>query len=453
MATIKKAILSLVIVLLIVVGVAKSSFGADTGKATEEAKLKKSMDDTSITLEIIPKNDEFEILEEQDEWYHVNYQKIKGYVKKEQVEIINKETNNDENGENENITNDESQNITEEEQNTDENYTSTENDINMEQEEAETIIAGIKAYTNTELQVYLRPLLNSMKIETLKENQEVTVIDIENKWAYISIDGKTGWIRKDFLTTKQNETAESNVSNNNETSEYLNKTGYITSDGINFREEPNTDSKILKTFLQNAKLTILLEEGNWYKVKYNDLEGYVLKTYVSEKKVTVTSRSSSSRQETTVATVEETTNTVTEAVEETEETTATTTTTVSSKASQLVELAKKYVGYKYVYGGSSPSGFDCSGFTMYLYNQFGVSLPHSATAQSSKGTKVDKANLQPGDIIFFTNYKTNTGIGHCGIYIGNNQFIHASTEKTGVITSSLSNSSYQKRYVTAVRIF
>ena len=89
---------------------------------------------------------------------------------------------------------------------------------------------------------------------------------------------------------------------------------------------------------------------------------------------------------------------------------------------------------------------------MYVYKQFGVSLSHSATAQSKIGTKVDRKNLQPGDLVFFTNYKTGKGIGHVGIYIGNNQFVHASTEKTGVITSSITGS-YNTRYVTATRLF
>lgn len=89
---------------------------------------------------------------------------------------------------------------------------------------------------------------------------------------------------------------------------------------------------------------------------------------------------------------------------------------------------------------------------MYIYKQFGVSLPHSATAQSKIGTKVEKANLQPGDMVFFSDYKTGKGIGHCGIYIGDNEFIHASTEKTGVIKSSLNSTSYLRRYVTATRV-
>lgn len=455
MAILKKAILSSFILLLIGLGIAQIVFAVDSGKATEDAKLKKSMDNTSITLEIIPKNDEFEILEEQGDWYRVNYKKIKGYVKKEQVEIIKQENKNEENSKNENLTNEqESQNTNEELQNQiNENIVEEEQTTTVQDE----IKIGDKLYTKSELQIFLRPLLNSMKIDTLNLNQEVTVIDMTNKWVYISVNEKTGWIRKDLLTSaKQEESVKEQTQQKNETTEketnYINKTGYVTSDGINFREEPNTDSKVLKTFLQNAKVTILLEEGKWYKVKHNDQEGYILKMYVSEKKVSITSRGSEAREQNT-STVTNISETKTTTNTETTSKQTTTTSKTSSKGSEIVALAKKYVGSRYVYGGSSPSGFDCSGFTMYLYKQFGVSLPHSATAQSKKGTKVEKANLQPGDIVFFKNYRTNKGIGHCGIYIGNNQFIHASTEKTGVITSSLSSSSYQKRYVTAVRIF
>lgn len=90
---------------------------------------------------------------------------------------------------------------------------------------------------------------------------------------------------------------------------------------------------------------------------------------------------------------------------------------------------------------------------MYVYKKFGVGLSHSATAQSKVGSKVNKSNLQPGDLVFFTDYKTNKGIGHVGIYIGNNKFVHASTEKTGVITSDINSGSYKSRYVTATRLF
>ena len=439
MAIIKKAILSLFIILLILLALAGIVFSADTAKAKEEAKLKKSADNSSITLEIIPKNDEFEILEDMGDWYKVNYKKIRGYVKKEQVEIIKQSSNNDKNSVNSNYTNEQSQNTND---NTVNENTVTEEQTTQEENKNETledIQVGEKLYTKSELQVYLRPLPTSMKMEKLTKETEVTVIDVTGNWVYVSINGRTGWIRKELLTkTKGN----NNNNNKKEEENYLNKTGYITTDGINFRQKADTDSKVLKTFATNAKVTILKEEGNWYKIKHNDKEGYVLKTYVSEKKVTeVTSRSSVRREETSSK------------EENKQEEAKTTTKESSSKGSEVVAMAKKYLGSRYVYGGSSPSGFDCSGFTMYIYKQFGVSLPHSATAQSSKGTKVEKKNLQPGDIVFFTNYKTGKGIGHCGIYIGGGQFIHASTEKTGVITTSLNSGSHAKRYVTAVRIF
>lgn len=522
MAIFKKAILSISIILLIILSLAQIVFGADTAKAKEDAKLKKSMDDKSIILEIIPKKDEFEILEEHEEWYKVNYKRIKGYVKKEQVEIISKENskqtnvtneqksqntneiqNNEEKNEtkenqnNENLTNQNEENATN--QNNKENQTETQQnqisqnelqqnqvDSNVTSEESikESIKSGDKLYTKSEIQLFLRPLPNSMKMQTLPLNQEVTVIDIANKWVYIAVDGKNGWVRKDLLSLeKQGETKEEpkteektenkkeeKADEKKEQENYINKTAYITSDGINFRKEPNTDCEILKTFLLNAKVTILQEEGKWYKVKHNDQEGYVLKMYVSEKKVSVTSRSASSRQQieaqennNLTTSGDNTSNVETTSKENTTDSNESKvdnntskeniTKEISSKQNEVVALAKKYLGCKYVYGGASPSGFDCSGLTMYIYKQFGISLPHSATAQSKRGIKIQKENLQLGDLVFFTNYRTNKGIGHCGIYIGDNKFIHASTEKTGVITSSLNSSSYQKRYVTAVRMF
>lgn len=115
-------------------------------------------------------------------------------------------------------------------------------------------------------------------------------------------------------------------------------------------------------------------------------------------------------------------------------------------------MPKKYLGCRYVSGGSSPStGFDCSGFTSYVYKQCGISISRSSGAQASNGTAVSKANLQPGDLVLFNN-RANTSVGHVGIYIGGNTFIHAGNSGTGVITTSLSDSYYQSRYVTGRRI-
>jgi cell wall-associated NlpC family hydrolase len=116
-----------------------------------------------------------------------------------------------------------------------------------------------------------------------------------------------------------------------------------------------------------------------------------------------------------------------------------------AKFGGVVGIAMQYLGTPYVYGGSSPSGFDCSGFVMYVYAQVGVSLPHNAAAQYGYGTPVDRSQLQPGDLVFFN------GLGHNGIYIGGGSFIHSPHTGDVVKISSLSGW-YSSTWVGAKRL-
>lgn len=120
------------------------------------------------------------------------------------------------------------------------------------------------------------------------------------------------------------------------------------------------------------------------------------------------------------------------------------------KVKIVLGYAKQFLGAKYVFGGASPKGFDCSGFTMYIYKKIGISLPHSARLQFTKGTQVSRENLMPGDLVFFETYKK--GISHVGIYIGDNKFLHASSVGTGVTITSILSSYYSPRFKGAVRI-
>lgn len=117
--------------------------------------------------------------------------------------------------------------------------------------------------------------------------------------------------------------------------------------------------------------------------------------------------------------------------------------------SNLEETVDPLIGITYKWGGSTTKGFDCSGFTMFVFKHFDVNLPHWSKGQAAEGTKVAKNELRAGDLVFFnTNGK---GISHVGIYLGDGEFIHASSSN-GIIKNQLSEAYYDKRYVTAVRI-
>jgi cell wall-associated NlpC family hydrolase len=109
----------------------------------------------------------------------------------------------------------------------------------------------------------------------------------------------------------------------------------------------------------------------------------------------------------------------------------------SEAAQQAVDTAKAQVGKAYEYGGAGPDTYDCSGLTQYAYRSAGVELPHSSKQQSEMGTPVDRANLLPGDLVFF--YEP---VSHVGIYIGDGQMVHAGTEETGVQQTSVDMEGY-----------
>jgi cell wall-associated NlpC family hydrolase len=117
--------------------------------------------------------------------------------------------------------------------------------------------------------------------------------------------------------------------------------------------------------------------------------------------------------------------------------------------SGIVNYAQSLVGRPYVFGGASPSGFDCSGFTQYVYGKAGISLPRSSFSQYASGQAVSKSNLQPGDLVFFQTY--SKGASHVGIYIGGGRFVHADNPRLDVTITSLGDTYYSSHYLGARR--
>ena len=122
---------------------------------------------------------------------------------------------------------------------------------------------------------------------------------------------------------------------------------------------------------------------------------------------------------------------------------------IASAASTLDQTVDSLIGTPYKWAGTTEEGFDCSGFTSYVFAQFGLDLPHSSKEQDNEGYWIDKSDLRPGDLVFFNT--DGRGVSHVGIYLGNGIFAHSATGK-GVMKSSLDESYYKKRYVSARRV-
>ncbi|WP_153730569.1 C40 family peptidase [Sporosarcina obsidiansis] len=122
----------------------------------------------------------------------------------------------------------------------------------------------------------------------------------------------------------------------------------------------------------------------------------------------------------------------------------------ANSPTSLISSARNYLGTPYSYGGTTPYGFDCSGYTKYVFNQEGISLPRTTGQQYSTGTSVSKSDLEVGDLVFFNT--TGRGVSHVGVYTGSDNFIHASVSK-GVMVSSLNDPYYWgSRYIGARRV-
>jgi len=126
---------------------------------------------------------------------------------------------------------------------------------------------------------------------------------------------------------------------------------------------------------------------------------------------------------------------------------------LKSSKNRVVKEAKRFLGGRYIWGGTTPKGFDCSGYVKYVYAKAGINLPRTAYQQSKVGKSVSRNRLKKGDLLFFlTDKKRHIPITHVGLYIGNDRFIHAASKREGIIISRLSKSKYNKFFVKAKRV-
>ena len=388
------------------------SLAANTAKVTvETANLRETADANSKILVQLSQNQEVEIVEEAGEWYKVKYNNITGYVRGDLLDVNKDETENTTTVETSSQSQ-ENTNIESQEENT---STEKQEDATEQKEATETNDKEIelgKQIIGEDTKLKIVPTINATDIIEVKKGEEVEVTEIINDWVCVQTGTAKGWLRKDKIQKeeiKQEETVEEPEEQVEEQpKQSTTKTLYVNTATVNLRKEASTSSEIVTTLPVNTAVEVLLEENGWCKVKVSGKEGYIASTLLSDKKQE-TSRSSETTRKAETTSTSQATN---------QNTTTTATATASGNGSAVVEYAKQFIGIKYVYGGSSPStGFDCSGFTSYVYKNFGVSLPHSSGGQASVGTAVSKENLALGDLVIYS--------GHVAIYVGGGQVIHA----------------------------
>lgn len=245
---------------------------------------------------------------------------------------------------------------------------------------------------------------------TYNAGKTMTVTGDAGDWYKVSCDGAGGYVYKTYLTVGGSGSGSAGGSVTD-----MSDTAATVISAVHFRSGPDTSYSSLQVLGAGTGVTITGETEKWYRVRYNGAEGYIFKTYLTTGSISASASASASEGE------------------------------------RIVAKAREYLGTPYVYGGSSPSGFDCSGFVYYVFRQCGYSVTRTATTQNGDGSYVARADLRPGDIIIFYNSAMN-GIGHSGIYIGDGQFIHASSGGGRVMISSLSSTYYNTHYYGARRV-
>ena len=277
---------------------------------------------------------------------------------------------------------------------------------------ASTVAAGAGVVSCDLLNIRVKADKSSAVVGTVAHGEYVVILDKPSAdWYHVNAYGTIGYVASMYITGV-------------EAAKNFTATGKLSGSDIRMREAPSTSGDILGTYQSGASMSVIGINSGWYKVKYDGKTGYIRSDFLELAGGAPTATAAK----------------------------APAAPPVLSEGQKIAAFAKQYVGYPYVYGAESPSdGFDCSGLCYYVYGHFGYTLERRASLQyADNGVSVKKADLKPGDLVFFSS--DGEGVTHVGLYYGDGMFVNASTQKTGVIFSSLSSDWYTQTYWGAKRI-
>ncbi len=285
---------------------------------------------------------------------------------------------------------------------------------------------------NSGLRLRAAASTDSQVINTAANGDNVVIIREKGDFYLVDYNLDIGYMYKDYIQVKERENVDLGY-------------GSVNPSCANMRSGPGTDNGVVTQAYSGEKVSIFGFNCGWYKVKYDGEIGYIRSDLVTLTEVPYANHGGS--------------NTYGGSSDSSSSSSSSSESSSSSSSSgslgeQIAATAQKYIGCAYVFGGTSPSGFDCSGFAQYICGLYGISIYRTADMQLNNGYAVSYDNLQPGDLVFFARtYETSSAASHVGIYIGGGQFVHAANSSSGVKVSYLSEEYYSSRYVGARRVY
>lgn len=274
------------------------------------------------------------------------------------------------------------------------------------------LVYGAATVDATSLNIRSGPGLNYDTIATIGSSAIIVILErTSSEWYYINYNGIKGYVSTEYLKDVL-------------TRENFSATGVVNGDDVFIRTGPSTGDSTITTYSTGTTMSVIGINEGWYKVKVDGHTGYMRSDFMEITGGYATGSGSNSKAA-----------------------------AASQTGNELVDFALQYLGYSYKYGGKSPStGFDCSGFVSYVFSNFGVTLTRNSAGQyKNDGTKISKDELAPGDLVFFSNSSTS-GVGHVGIYMGDNEFVHSSSSNVGVVVSRMDSTYYIRNWIGAKRI-
>lgn len=318
---------------------------------------------------------------------------------------------------------------------------------------AENTMYGIGFVTADALRLRSSASTGAKTLDSAPEKDCVVVIGKEGSWYKVNYNLQEGYMHSDYLTVLTKENAELGY-------------GKVIGTNVNLRSGPSTSHSSVAKASKDDKCYILGLNNGWYKVIYKDKICYIRSDFLELTEIPYENKESSNSpkfyrggKSTGVkpsasalsGSTEETVppSTPNHTVPEKDENSSAS--TAKASGAEILAEAEKHLGVRYVYGGASPSGFDCSGFVYYVLKQTGYSPSRTLSKLYTMGDEVEKDDLQIGDIVFFSN-TYGSGLSHVGIYSGDGEFIHAPNSRSTVSYSDLTSGYWANHYHGARRM-